>query len=186
MSNLHRLAFGLLAVAIAVGFFLGRRGEPPVRYRDVVVTDTLILRGEPDTIVRFVERIVYRTVQAEQQAVAPRAALPDVASFCSAAGWSLQVADTSSSSPDSLPHTAPASVLLLRSFSYDDGDLTLIGPRSNGDLWRGDYRVGRRFQGRVMGDSVFVQTDRWSGARTWIERALWVGGGVAAGYLVAQ
>lgn len=162
--------------------------DPEVRYRDVQVPVEVLVAQEPDTVVQFRERIVFRRVEAEQVATAPAAAIPDVFAFCSSAGWhqaqrelALQPgADTLIVQP------APPTQLLLRSFVYDRGALTLIGPRSNGDLWRGDYQVGSRFQGRVMGDSVLVQSHRFGWVRTWGERALWAGAGAALGYAVTR
>lgn len=179
-----------LAIGLALGLllmrFLAGDPEPQVRYRTVVVPESVIVAQEPDTVVRFVERIRYREVEPEQVATAPKAALPDVAAFCSAAGWV-----EASAGVDSVPPGQPVGppvppMLLLRSFAYDDGALTLWGPRSDGELWRGDYQVGRKFRGTVQGDGVFIQADRLDRWKQLGERALWVGAGAAIGYAVGQ
>ena len=137
---------------LAAGWLLHRPGLAPVRYARVVVTDTLIMAGEPRVETRFVDRIIYRTVQPEQVATAPQAAVTDVARFC-APSVRTATADTTESPP-------PA--LLLRSGSFDGSDLEQWGPLSNGDLWRGSYRVHAPLTWRVDGDSLIVR-----GKRTW-------------------
>lgn len=177
-------------IAVVLWRMLAPAPAPDIRYRTAFVPKEVLVAGEPDTVVKFVERIVWRTAPPEQVAVAPDAALPDVAAFCGAAGWVQQPAEPSAGL-DSVPPGQTMGpplprVLLLRSFDYQDGELTLWGPRSDGDLWRGDYRVGRRFRGTVAGDSVFIQADRYGHWKTFGERALWMAGGAALGYAVSQ
>lgn len=197
--NMDRQEFvgaALLGFGIAwliAGFF---RPDPVIRYRHVEVPETVIVQGEPDTIVQIRERLVFRTVEPEQTAIAREAAQPDVAAFCAAAGWvsrtearrvvddrySVAVADSTLGPPP----VEPNRLLLIRSFEYDRGAFTIWGPLSTGDLWRGDYRVGARFQGRVVGDSVLIQSRRFGWVREWGTRALWAGGGAMLGYIAAE
>ncbi len=180
---------GAIAGAAVLRSLLGSPA-PEIRYRTAFLPESVLVQGEPDTVVRLVERIEYRQAPPERVAVAPQAARPDVATFCGAAGWTPQPIEPAAgvdSAPPGQPTGPPIPrALLLRSFDYDDGDLTLWGPRSDGALWRGDYRVGSRFRGTVSGDSVFVQVDRFGHWRQFGERALMVGAGAALGYVVAQ
>ena len=75
----------LVALVLVVGaaaFVAGRRTARPVEYRRVIVP---AVAPAPDTVVRWRERVIYRTVQAEQRAEAPGAGSQDVAEFCRAA-----------------------------------------------------------------------------------------------------
>lgn len=140
----------LALVCLAVGWF-GHRPAPGVRYRTVTVTKEQIIQGEPRVEVRFRDRIVYRTVQPEQVATAPQAAVTDVARFCAP---SIRTALADTTAPEPPPE------LLLRSLTYDGHDLELWGPVSNGDLWRGSYRVHAPLTARVDGDSAIVRGQR--------------------------
>lgn len=201
MNNHFILIILLFLVAVLLGGVLGRCTAPDydVRYPDVVVPETVLVSGEPDTMASLRERVSSPVVQPEQTAVAPRAAQPDVASFCSAAGWTVTrdtvlIPENSggiANAPEGagspvMPLTQPT-MLLIRSGVKKGDYLTLIGPRSDGDLFRGDYKVGGGdFQFRVAGGEAFVQRDRWHGVKTWAERigiALVAG---TTGYVVGQ
>src|SRR5690606_39129087 len=151
---------GLAIAFLALGAWL--RGcwmpEPAVVYRDVVVPREVLVRGEPDTVVRWRERIVYRTVTAEQRASAPGAAASDVQAFCAAAGWiapgapaspvpdadtlpgSAAVAAVGAPSSPSLPRPA-APLAFARSGRFDGRTLDLWAVTSAGDLRRETFRV---------------------------------------------
>lgn len=177
-------------IPAALGFLLGvllvwhlaPREVTVDRYRTVEVPVEVLVQGEPDTVTQWRDRIVTRTVQAEVQATAPETALPDINAFCGAAGWRAP-GDTIHSRGNT---PAPDPRLLIRSFVYRDGELQAWGPRSDGDLWSGTYRVRAPFEATVSGDSLFVQGSRWAGWRTWGERALWIGAGALAGYAAGQ
>src|SRR5690606_7621596 len=73
----------VLAVVGAAAFVAGRRtARPPTEYRRVIVP---AVPAAPDTVVRWRERVIYRTVQAEQRAEAPGTGAQAVADFCQAA-----------------------------------------------------------------------------------------------------
>lgn len=163
----------LALVCLAVGWF-GHRPAPVVRYRTVTVTKEHIMQGEPHVEVRFRDRIVYRTVEPEQVATAPQAAVTDVARFC-APSVRTALADTTAPEPD------PA--LLLRSLTYDGHDLELWGPVSNGDLWRGSYRVHAPLTARVDGDSAIVRGQRLWWVKPAAKGAVLVGVGALLGAL---
>lgn len=163
-------------------------GDPEPRYRDVVVHDTVLIRQEPDTVVRWRDRIVHVYPEAEQVATAPDAAQPDVVGFCTAAGWNppgapALTADTAADAP--LRHPIPVARLpprlLIRSGTYDDGSLALFGVLSTGDLQRRDYDVRAPFSFRAVGDSVIVEGSRWDGVWAVMKAAALVGGGYVLG-----
>lgn len=173
MRNLWPLALALLSLAL--GWVMHRPAPAPVRYERVTVTDTLLLRGEPEIRTRFVDRIVYRTVPAEQFATAPEAGVSDVARFC-APSVRTALADTTT------PEPAPS--LLVRSLRYDGRDLEVWGPLSTGDLWRGSYRVHAPLTARVDGDSLLVRSARLWWVRPAAKGALLVGVGAVLGAVV--
>lgn len=166
----------LIAAALVVGLGIGWCGnpDPPPRYRTVEVTRNQIETAEPDTVVQFRERIVYRTVEPERVAVAPAGAVADVDAFCRGGGFvradSLDGADL------------PDPRLLIRSGRFSGKELTLTGPVSNGDLKSSDYRVRAPFQFRTTGDSILVQGSRWWWVRPTLIGAALFGGG----YMVGQ
>lgn len=166
-------ALAILA-ALAAGWLLHHPAPAPVRYPTVAVTKGQIIAGEPKVETKFVDRIVYRTVKPEQEAVAPQAAVSDVADYC-APSVRTALADTTGPAPDPK--------LLVRSLSYNGKDLEVWGPLSSGDLWRGSYRVHSPLTARVDGDSLLVR-----GSRTWwvkpaAKGALLIGIGAAIGVL---
>lgn len=179
------LAAGL-GLALGLLVMWGLRPDPEVRYRNVEVPVEVLVKSEPDTIIRWQERIITREVEAEQVATAPAAALPDVSGFCGAAGWLAPGTVADSLPTPAVPPYSSDPRLLIRSFAFRDGELQAWGPRSDGDLWSGRYRVSAPFEARVSGDSLFVTTDRWAGLKEWGGRALWAGAGAVAGYVVTQ
>lgn len=174
------LAAAVAVGALAAGWFLHRTPAPVVRYRTVTVTDTVLREAEPRIEIRWRDRIVYRTAPAEQVATAPAAAVSEVQAFCAPAIARLDTIPGHPSGPP-IPRA-----LLLRSGRLAGGHLTLWGPTSTGDDWRGDYRVRPPLTWRVDGDSVVVRASRWSGLRTWAGRAALLGLGAAAGYLAGR
>jgi len=83
-------------VALAAAFYAGRRSAPDrVRYANVVVDSPAIVRGEPDTDVGLLERVIRPVARPEQRAAAPGAATGDVRAFCLAAGYQPATSDRS-------------------------------------------------------------------------------------------
>lgn len=154
---MKRLAMVLVTALVTLVVHDLLAGEPPVVFRDVIVTDTLILEREPDTVRTFVDRLVYRQSQPIQVATAPRAAVQVVNEFCAP----VVVAD--SVRPTARP------MLALRSGSHRSGswwnpvardELTLTGFTNYGDLRQADHAVRSGFEFRAVGDSLLVQYPR--------------------------
>lgn len=173
MRKLWPLALAL--AMLALGWLLHHPAPAPVRYQRVVVSDTVIQRGEPVVEKRFVDRVIYRTVPAEQVATAPQAAVSDVAKFCAPAVRTA-LADTAS------PEPAPS--LLVRSLTYNGRDLEVWGPLSTGDLWRGSYRAHAPLSARVDGDSLLVRSARLWWVKPAAKGALLVGVGAVVGAVI--
>jgi hypothetical protein len=169
------LPHALVALLVfSAGWWARQPAPPAVRYRDVIVPETVLVAGEPQVEVRWRTRIVTRVVRPEQTATAPDAGEPDVASFCAEYVRGLQ--------PDTVRDTirVPDRRLLIRSGRYDGRELTVWGPTSSGDLKRIDYRARAPLSWVVDGDSVVVRSARaW-----WIDDAIRAGVYVGAGYLL--
>lgn len=176
-----RSALLVLAAFVAggVAVLLFARPDPEVIYDLVEVPVERIVEREPDTVVRFVDRIRYVTPDPVQIAVAPLGAATQVASFC-APSVLTAAADTVTD--------RPPEQLLLRSVVHDPGwwfskdRLTLTGPTSYGDLQAIDVDVRPGFTVRTVGDSVLVRYPRTGFAREAVE----VGGPLLLGLLVGM
>lgn len=181
-SGIFSGIFLLLLAALAgamLAWLTFPQAPPEVRYSRVVVPESVLVHQEPDTVVRLVERIRYRTVAAEVQATARGAAELEVREFC-ARPAPIAVETGSPVGPP-----VPAK-LLIRSMAFDGAELRAWGPRSDGDLWSGSYQVRAPWRAAVMGDSLLVQGDRSAGLRRWAERAVWAGVGAGLGYAASE
>lgn len=154
------------AVAGAAGLWALAWPEEVVRYERVEVPVERIIEREPDTVVRWVERIRVVTPEPVQIAVAVGGGAPEVARFCRPAVLEA-VSDTVTPIPERQ--------LLLRSVVHDPGwffardQLLLTGPTSHGDLVAADYLVRPGFSARTVGDSVVVRYPRAGLAREVVE-----------------
>lgn len=167
---MRSLAFGLLcAVAGALALWTFQPTPEP-EYRDVIVTRDVIVKGEPDTVVKIVERVKWRTVVREVRAVAPLAATETVVRFVEAA---TAAADTTRA--DSVPVMA-----LIRSGTYNGRTLTLWQAQSDGDLARESFNVRAPFRFTMQGDAAFVQGNRWWWVRPLLTHTVAAAGGAAA------
>lgn len=184
--------FGGMVVGVFLYANFGPQPEPV--YQRVEVPVEVIREVERvDTIVSWKERIVYKTVHAEQVATAPDGARPDVDSFCADAvqqalagvGASPQPLPEGRNSAPAHPPTPPH--LLLRSLRIEDGwffqkdRLILTGPLSNGDLRQTIHNVRPGVQAHVHGDTVIVQYPRSALLKQLLEAAAFVGAGYVAG-----
>jgi hypothetical protein len=152
--------------------------DPEPTYSTVVVTDTLILEREPDTIRTFIDRI--RTVESQpvQVAIAPGGAQDHVSAFCR---------PTTVFSTDTIE--APAdTVFLLRSVRYDrkwawkKDKLFIAGPLSTGDLLSQDHDVRGDYSVRTVVGGTLVQYPRTS-----LLYDIWEGGSqILAAIFIAQ
>ena len=157
---MKQLLAGLLAGLVLAWVF---KPEPVPVYRDVIVSDTVILEREPDTVRTFVDRIV--TVHAEplQVATAPSVLVNEVARFC--APVTALITDT----------VIVEKQVLLRSLSHSPGwflqpdKLLLTGVTNYGDLKAFDYSVRPGFTARTVGEDVLVQYPRTAWLRQTLE-----------------
>lgn len=141
------------------------------------VTAAMATEQEPDTVVRWRERIVYRDAPVLRRERADSAASPTIEDFCAAAGWSPSVASTTPEGliPASEPAPSPApSLALIRSFEQKGGDLKLWTVRTDRALEVQSFEVCPfSFSGVMAGDVARVQTARACWLR---DVALGVGG----------
>lgn len=169
-----RLLEWLLVASIgALGLYALAPAAEPVTYRDVIVSDTVILEREPPARPpTIIERIRYVTIEPRQVATAPGGGASDVAEFCR---------PTVVATTDTVEVPVVDPMLLLRSVSHDPGwfwqrdNLLLTGPTSTGDLRALDYSVRPGFSVRVHGDSALVRYPRTALFRELLEVALPLG-----------
>ena len=162
----------LVCIAAAAGFS-ARRVPPPV-YQRVEVPVERIIEREPDTIIRWRDRIVTVAAEPEIVATAEGGAEAEVEAFCEP----VRVVDTVrvvGVDTVRVVDTIPDPRLLLRSVSHSPGwwwakdELLLTGPTSSGDLLAFDYRVRPGFTVRTSGDSLLVRYPRTSVLREVVE-----------------
>ena len=155
-----------------LGFGL-RRIPPPV-YQRVEVPVERIIEREPDTIVRWRDRIVTVAAAPDLVATAEKGGEAEVEAFCEP----VRLVDTLRIVGVDTVHvvdTVPDPRLLLRSVSHDPGwwwgrdQLLLTGPTSAGDLMAFDYQVRPGFTVRTSGDSLLVRYPRTSVLREVVE-----------------
>jgi len=161
----EKLASPILWLIVGAAAFYALSPAPrEIAYPEVIVHRAAIEALEPDTVVRWRERIVYRIVQPEQVATARGGAERDVAAFC--ADTVVRV-DTVQGGVDTV-RLAPDPRLLIRSFSLDESwffrsdRLTITGPLSTGDLRQFSYRTRGGVSARAHADSLIVRSDRWA------------------------
>lgn len=188
----YTAAAGVLVVVL-IAFGLGRCSapDPEPQYREVQVPVESIREVERvDTVVTWRERIVYRTVEPTIIAVADSGGVPDVATFCAESIERAVREVATDSGPRTLADRPPS--LLLRSARVSPGwffakdELYLTGPRSDGSLWQGTYSVRNGWQAHVRGSDVLVQSPRSAIVRELLEAGVWLGGGLAAGYVLGR
>lgn len=185
------LVMALLVLTALVARRCAPGPAPAPVYRTIVMHDTTVLRDEPKVEIRWRDRIVYRTVAPAQRAEVPEAAVPDVAAFCSAAGWTPGApfpapseGHLAAGTPPPSP-TPPPLIAFPRSERFDGHVLTQHLVRSDGSVLIETRRgVSIPFEWRVAGDSVVVHSSRWAGVRKWAGRAAWLGAGYAVGQII--
>jgi hypothetical protein len=175
-----RIAIAALSLALVWQHCTGP--EPLTVYRNVEVPVEVIVEAEPDTVVRWRERIVYRTVEPERVATATGGGQADVEAFCPEPAAPVQVGEAPQ------PIVLPPPVLLLRSVRTDPGGLlrrdrvTFVGPTSRGDLLELSYLARPGWSARTSGDSLIVRSPRWQV----VEDVGIVGGLLGAGYALCR
>src|SRR5690606_30972250 len=118
----------------------------------------------PDTVVRWRERVIYRTVQAEQRAEAPGTGAQAVADFCQAAA--------AAAAPDTVrlvdtvrvaaARTPAERLALAYAGRYDGRTLELWSVVSDGARQHERFAgVRTPYQWAIQGDSALVWSNRW-------------------------
>lgn len=168
---MKRLGAALLwATAGALALFLLLPAPPPepVPY---IITHTEVLEArEPDTVVRWRERIIYRTPEPDQVVTAPGGGSDELAAFCAEAmARAIDASQPEFAHP--IPRPSPMvpgpGRLLLRSVRFQEGflfrpdRLYLTGPTSGGDLRETAFTTRRNWTARTVGDSILLRRPRW-------------------------
>lgn len=170
----------VIAFIFASGLWLGRCGQAAredAEFQTIYVPRTVLIHTEPDTVVQWREKVVYRTVKPTQVVVADSGATETVEKFCRAAELTDSTSGNATSGPTS--SVVPA---LIRSGSFDGKNLYLFEAVANGDLRRSEFHVRAPFQFAERDSGILVQ-----GSRTWwVDDALKAGGVFLTGYLVGR
>ena len=185
MKGSRFLPFLLLPPLGALVYYVMFAPTEPVVFRDVIVSVHEIEANEPDTVVKWRERIRWLTPEPEVAAHAPGGAETDVAAFC-APDTILRV-DTLPGRVDTI-WVAPDPRLLIRSFSLDEAwffrsdRLTVTGPMNTGDLWQKSYSTRGDVSARAHENALIVRSDRW----WWLKDALECSACASVGYATCR
>lgn len=162
----------ILPLAGAGLFYVLSPGYDPVIYREVIVPAARILEQEPDTVVKWRERIVTVEVQPEQIATAPLGGMNDLAAFCAPSMLPLPVPPPGPSVvTEAVRDTASAG----RSVVHSDGwfwfkdDLTVTAFTNYGDLRAEHYRVRDGFSVRFGPTPSTVRSPRFGLVKEFLE-----------------
>ena len=146
----------------------------PLKYTEMVVRE---IKSKPDTVVQFVERIVYREVQPTLVATQVAGAEDVVSDFCH---------------PDTVVEVIEGDTVYVPAPSYQlwnavqtkpgwfwgKDRVTLYGPKSNGDLVETQFNAWPGWQA-ATGSRTLIQEPRWGWARPTLEFLLPLLGGYA-------
>ena len=163
----------ILLAGLAIGW--QAKPMPDPTYRDVVVTDTVIMASAPDTVLRFVDRILWRTAEPSVIARGNTTDLRRLDNYCAAVTVPL----------DSLP---PPAVLPPTSGRYTGKVLDLYATDSHGRLFHQATPVSAPFEW-VATDSTYEVREHRKGFQLFRgipKVALPFLAGMAAGVIVAQ
>lgn len=147
-----------VAIAALAGVWVGRVSapDPPPVYREVEVPVERIIEREPDTVVRWRERLVVQTVTPRQIATAPGGAADHVSAFCRP--QVLTVTDTLAAPPP--PVILMRSVTTSNAWPLQRQNVLVTGVTSYGDLSAADFRVRPGWSVRTVGDSLLMREPR--------------------------
>lgn len=174
LAGAARIVLGMFIGVYAWAYF-GPEVEP--LYRDVIVPVEVLVKSEPDTVVQFKERIVYRTVAPEQRAVAPGGAAATVDSFCA----EQAAVEPSDSAGSEAPASSSAVPALIRSGRYSGNTLTLWEVQADGGLAVETFKGVRAPFQFSIGERALVQSSRWWWVDDAVKGAIVFGGGFVAG-----
>jgi len=164
------------AVVAVLGGMLWLSGQEAEVYREIVVRE---IKGEPDTVRTFVDRVVYRDREPELVAVEPGGGEDVVEDFCR---------------PDTVVQVlqgdtvwvAQDTVFLMRSVVHDAGwffardNIRVYGPTSAGDLREMRYSSYGGWSIRA-GEGVLFREPRFGWGRPLLEALAFIGLGYFGG-----
>lgn len=162
----------LLPLAGAFLFYVFDPTRDPITYREIIVPAARILEQEPDTVVRWRERIVYIEVQPEVVATAPLGALDDLQAFCAP---SMMPPSSGPPAPVVVTAAARDTVSVGRAVVHKDGwfwfkdDLTVTAFTNYGDLRAEHFRVRDGFSVRFGPNPSVVRSPRFGLVKEVIE-----------------
>lgn len=171
LSSIKTLFISFIAITVYAN--LGPTPEP--EFHEIRVPVRVLVKSEPDTIVKWREKIVYRTVKPTQVVTADSGAAATVDKFCRAA----EPRDSAGSRTDPTPSSAAPA--LIRSGSFKNNRLTLFEAVANGDLRRSEYRTHSPFTFAERDGGILVQSPRMWWIKPLIRDAVLVGVGYGAG-----
>lgn len=159
----------VIGMAVGVTLWANFGPSPEQVFQRVIVPDTVLVQMEPDTVVKFVEKIKLITVKPGLVALAPDGAQATVNKFCTIA------VDTVHIPGEPIP-------ALVRSGTYSGSQLRLWEVSANGDLTMEQFKARSPFKFTMRDDgSALVQSSRWWFVDDVLKGAALVAGGYAAG-----
>lgn len=175
MDAPHWVPWIALPVLGAGLFYVLDPTRDPVMYAEVIVPAARILEQEPDTVVKWRERIVTVEVQPDVVATAPLGALNDLTAFCAPS----MVPPTQGPSPAIAVQPVPRDTASLgRSVVHSDGwfffkdELTVTALDNYGNLRAEHYRVRDGFSVRFSGNPSTVRSPRFGLVKELVELAV--------------
>lgn len=165
----------ILGLVLLAGLALGWQAKPTPKptYRNVIVQDTVILHQAPDTVLKFVDRIKWKTLEPTVIAHGTTVDTLRLAAYCAPV-----VTDSV---------TTPAPVLPPSSGRYDGKTLKLFSVTSDSKLFAQETAVTPPFEWVNRGEQYDVRTTR-SGFKLFkaLPKVLVPVGAFAFGVLVAK
>lgn len=160
----------ILLAGLAIGWQVKPMPDPT--YRDVVVSDTVIMQSAPDTVLSIIEKIKWRTVEPTVIAHGTTVDTVRLAAYCR---------------PDTVLPT-PVAVLPPSSGKYDGKTLSLFSVTSDSRLFAQETAVTPPFEWVAVGGTYDVRTTRsgfklFKALPKFLVPAL---AGVAVGVVIAQ
>lgn len=142
----------------------------PEALRVVRVPVTQFVKLEPDTIIRWREKIVTVTVDREQRVQSDSAGIQRVTQFCEAAKAITDTVTVTHYVPQALGYAG----------SYDGKRLDLFSVVSDGSKVRDSYKVRTPIEWVMNGDSAIVRGARF----WWLDDAIKAGAVFGGGFLL--
>lgn len=166
---------GIVLAAVAAGYLWGRTRSAPVRVvRQEVPVERITRIERVDTVVKWRERIVWRTRKPDTVRIASTGGEEDVRRLC---GRDTVVNTVVVRVPPESPGFLVRSVRAEPSWLLGKDRVLFTGPTSDGGLRQFSASVRPPWQARTLADSLLVQDSRFGILRQLIEAGAWVGAG---------